>query len=101
MVLNIRTERGIKPATYRCPACGQQHSEGQPRVSVRATVLAAGRFGLGTKTEVKRLERLWKQHRMREGLDLYGRPQIAEEAVSGDTAEPHGCTGRAAPAGEP
>ena len=98
-VLDIRTERDIRPPMYRCSECGRQVLAGQPRVSVRATILAAGRFGIAASAEVKRLERLWKQHRSREQLDLYGRPEVGEGTEA--TAEPHACTGRASQAAEP
>ena len=99
MLQNIRTEREIRPPTFRCPECGHRGPGGEPRVSVRATILAVGRFGIGDMAEVKRIERLWKQHRSAEKLDLYGRPEAADSRANG--AEPHGCTSHAAPAGEP
>jgi hypothetical protein len=99
MVQDIRTERDIRPPTYRCPKCGRRVPAGQPRVSVRATILAAGRFGIAADADVRRLERHWKQHRSREQLDPYGRPEVARGTEA--TAEPHGCTGHASHAGEP
>lgn len=88
MVREIRTERDIKPPTYRCPGCGQRHYEGERRVSVRATILAAGRFGAAEETEMKRVERLWKKHRAAEGLDLYGRQESTDQTPRREVAEP-------------
>ncbi len=97
MVQDIRTGRDIRPPMYRCPECGHRVPSGQPRVSVRATILAAGRFEIAAKADVKRLERLWQQHRNREQLDLYGRPDFAEGTeATAQTAQQHGCTGHAA-----
>ena len=91
MVQDIRTERDIRPPVYRCPKCGRRAPAGRPRVSVRATILAAGRFGIAANGDVKRLERLWKVHRSREQLDLYGKPEHEESFEA--TVEPHSCTG--------
>ena len=90
MVQEIRTERRIRPPMYRCQDCGVRAPAGQPRVSVRATILAAGRFDIATKAEVKRLERLWKQHRSREQLDLYGKSE--EKSRPESPRGPHDCT---------
>lgn len=100
MVHEIRTKRNIRPPMYRCPNCGERAPAGQPRVSVRATILAAGRFEIAPREDVKRLERLWKQHRMREALDLYGNLQVAGEATHAEAVEPHRCTGHATRAGD-
>ncbi len=94
MLQEIRTERAIKPAMFRCPQCGRRSPEGPRRVSVRAMILAAGRFGSGDTVDVKRIERLWRQHRSAEKLDLYGSPEAA------DRREPHSCTGHASHAGQ-
>ncbi len=94
MLQQIRTERAIKPAMFRCPQCGRRSPEGPRRVSVRATILAAGRFGIGETADVKRIERLWKRHRSAEKLDLYGSPEPE------DRRQPHRCTGHASHAGE-
>jgi hypothetical protein len=42
------------------------------RVSVRAVVLAAARFGPASQTTAKKLEREWAKYRVQNGLDLYG-----------------------------
>jgi len=74
MVTEIRSERDIKPPTIYCPKCGKRGPAAEPRVSVRATILAAGRFGIGERSDVKDQERSWKKYRAEEGLDLYGSP---------------------------
>jgi hypothetical protein len=91
LLLDIRTQRGIRPPTILCRKCGQRGPAAAPRVSVRATILAAGRFGIGTKAEVEELERRWNRHRSKEALDLYGEPVSASDRRSG--AESDGCAG--------
>lgn len=91
MLLDIRTKRGIKPPIILCRKCGKRVPAAIPRVSVRATILAARRFAIGSQTEVEVLERLWKRHQSREALDLYGRPADANETASGK--ETGGCIG--------
>jgi hypothetical protein len=81
---SIRTERKIRPPMIRCPRCGTYGPAAERRVSVRATILAAGRFGVATPAEVKSLERSWRDHRSTRGLDLYGNPAVArDEAAAG------------------
>ncbi len=90
LLLDIRTTRGIKPPTIFCRKCGKRGPAARPRVSVRAAILAAGRFGIGAQADVEQLERLWKRHRSEEALDLYGRPAGSKDGVSGTEAD--GCT---------
>jgi hypothetical protein len=96
---DIRTERGIRSPTILCRKCGRRGPAAAPRVSVRAMILAAERFGIAQQADVGRIERLWKHHRTTERLDLYGRAVVA--ADRGNAAEPDGCTGHASRAGEP
>lgn len=93
---SIRTERGIRPPMIRCPRCGTYGPAAARRVSVRATILAAGRFGITTRAEVKRLERSWRDHRSRRGLDLSGDPVVPPDQAAAD-----GCTGPATHRGKP
>jgi hypothetical protein len=85
---DIRTQRGIRPPTILCRKCGKRGPAAAPRVSVRATILAAGRFGIAAQADIEQLERLWNRHRSKETLDLYGRPAGVKER-----AEPDGCAG--------
>lgn len=96
---DIRTQRGIRPPTIFCPKCGQRGPAAEPRVSVRATILAAGRFGIAAEADVKRLERLWEHHRSRQHLDLYGRPEVTGSRKNATGA--NGCTVHAPRAAEP
>ena len=81
LLQDIRTKRGIRPPTILCRKCGKRGPVATPHVSVRATILAAGRFGIGAQVDVERLNRLWQRHRSQEALDLYGRPTGASDSV--------------------
>ena len=72
---HILTSRGIKPATVRCPQCGQGAPGMPPAISVRAVLLALRRFGIEPNDRVRQLEKEWSRHRARLRLDLYGRAQ--------------------------
>jgi len=50
-----------------------------PRVSVRAMILAARRFGIAPPAKIKALERQWSKYRDQQGLDLYGRSLLLED----------------------
>ena len=67
-----RAQRGIVPAVFRCPRCGTTAPGSPPVVSVRALLLAVGRFEIDTREVVRRRERAWAAYRVEQGLDLYG-----------------------------
>ena len=71
-----RRPRGpILPPGSRCPECGRiVGSESQQRhsISVRATILSLGRFGIASSEVTKRTEREWARYRAEHRLDLYG-----------------------------
>ena len=71
----LRNRRGIEPPVIRCRCCGAVGPAKQPTISVRALLLAVGRFGIDSKDVVQRLERAWARHRAQNGLDLFGRCQ--------------------------
>jgi hypothetical protein len=68
----IRHERQILPPVIHCRSCGRTGRAAEPRVGVRAVILAAARFGPASPTIAKRLEREWAKYRAQNGLDLYG-----------------------------
>ena len=72
-----RRPRGpILPPGSRCPECGRiVGSESQERhsISVRATILSLGRFGIASPEVTKRTEKEWARYRAENRLDLYGR----------------------------
>ena len=76
----IRSERHIVPAMMWCPHCHARHPSASPKVSVRAMILALGRFGMASASEVKTLERRWNTYRRRHHLDRYGMKEEVVEA---------------------
>ena len=73
MLHQIRSERHISSPVFTCPKCGRRGPMAEPRVSVRATILALGRFGIATPAKIRTLEREWAKYRDLHGLDLYGK----------------------------
>ena len=78
----IRAERHIRPPVFSCSCCGHVGEAAEPTVTVRATILSLGRFGIAPAQEVKDLEKRWAAHRRQEGLDLYGRTAAPAEAAA-------------------
>ena len=75
MLQHIRHSRNITPATTSmlCPCCGGPMVQRAGSVSVRATILALGRFGIAPEAEVKLLEKRWKKYRESTGCDRHGK----------------------------
>ena len=86
MLQEIRTSRSIRTPTMWCPVCKKQTQQAPPSVSVRATILALGRFGIVGAAEVKSLEKRWAKHRKENSLDRNGK---LSEALS-TASTPHG-----------
>ncbi len=76
----IRSERHIVSAMMWCPHCQARHPSAPPKVSVRAMILALGRFGMASASEVKVLERRWSTYRKHHHLDRYGMKEEGVEA---------------------
>ena len=68
----IRKSRNIIPPMMWCPVCKKNQRTAEPKLSVRATILALGRFNISTQDNVKVLEKEWKKYRKEKGLDIYG-----------------------------
>jgi len=75
MYRQLRVDRKIRPPTMRCPVCGHYGPAGPHAVSVRAMILALGRFGIVDAAVAKDLEKCWKAHAKARGLDRNGRPR--------------------------
>jgi hypothetical protein len=82
MLHRIRSERHIRSPIIKCPSCGQVGPAMEPDVSVRATILALGRFGLASADDVKALEKRWAAYRKANALDLHGKPAVPTNALS-------------------
>jgi len=72
MLQAIRRERNILPPMMQCSNCGTKNRSAPPQVSVRAMILALGRFRIAPAAKVKELEREWTKYRINHRLDLYG-----------------------------
>jgi hypothetical protein len=68
---HLRRTRQILPAMMWCPHCQAHHRAAPPRVSVRATILAMGRFAAVAPTDVQALEKRWNRYRRQHQLDRY------------------------------
>jgi hypothetical protein len=93
MLQQIRSERHISSPLFTCPKCGRRGPMAVPRVSVRAMILALGRFGIATPAKIKTLEREWAKYRDMHDLDLYGKrlleSQDAEHCCEPNTPTSH------------
>jgi hypothetical protein len=89
MLNEIRLSRGIRPPTMWCPVCNQRTQQAAPSVSVRALILALGRFDIVGAAEVKSLEKRWAKHRKENSLDRNGKPNLTGSTDS-NPLEPDG-----------
>ncbi len=71
----IRHTRQILPALMWCPHCQARHRAAPPSVSVRATILALGRYTRATAAEIQALEKQWNRYRKQQQLDRDGQPE--------------------------
>jgi hypothetical protein len=71
----LRSERNIRPPTFACPACGTLGAAAEPSVSVRAMIIALGRFGIADAAIARQLENRWNAHAKAHSLGLDGRPR--------------------------
>lgn len=79
----------------RCPECGRivkSENFGRHRISVRATILTLGRFGIAAPALTKKIEKEWERYRAQNGLDLYGCPSQAFPQTPADKSNQAGCT---------
>ena len=74
MLHRIRSERNIRTPVIRCRSCGRIGPAAEPDVSLRATIIALGRFGIASAEEVKASEKCWAAHHKAHGLDVHGKP---------------------------
>ena len=68
----IRTDRNIIPPMMWCPHCKKRQRSVPSKVSIRAIILALGRFRILPEDEVKTSEKRWKKYSKENGLDIYG-----------------------------
>jgi hypothetical protein len=89
MLKEIRFSRGIRPPTMWCTVCNQRTQQAAPSVSVRALILALGRFGIVGGVEVKSLEKRWAKHREDNDLDRNGTQNLTASTGSDSQAPNH------------
>jgi len=73
MLQQIRKDLNIIPSMFTCPECGVSGRSSFSIISINATILAAGRFGIASQSDAKELSKRWKKYRKEHGLDNYGR----------------------------
>jgi len=86
MLQQIRSERHISSPVFTYPKWGLRGVMAEPRVSVRAMILALRSFGVALHAKTKALEREWSRYRDEQGLDLYGK-SLLFESLSRETNE--------------
>lgn len=68
MLHRIRSERNISSPIFTCPHCGVRTKAAEPRVTVRAMILALGRFAIAPERTVKQVEKAWAKTTKSTGL---------------------------------
>jgi len=69
----IRAGRNIQTPIITCRRCGMTGHAAEPRVSVRALILALARFEIASKDQTRAMEKAWAQYRKQHRLDIEGR----------------------------
>ena len=69
----IRAVRNIQTPIITCRRCGMTGHAAEPRVSVRALILALARFEIASKDQTRVLEKEWAAYRKQHRLDIEGR----------------------------
>ena len=72
----IRVGRNIQTPIITCRRCGMTGHAAEPRVSVRAVILALARFEIASKNQTRVLEKKWAAYREQHRLDLEGRALV-------------------------
>ena len=91
MLQQIRSERQIVSPVLCCPQCGITEPSAEPHASVRALILALGRFGITSQKDTKRIERDWAEYRVQNRLDLYGRASAPVAESHSEESKMVGC----------
>lgn len=73
MLRRIRTDRNIQTPIITCRRCGMTGHAAEPRVSVRALILALARFEIASKDQARALEKEWAAYRKQHRLDIDGK----------------------------
>jgi hypothetical protein len=73
MLRRIRADRNIQTPIITCRRCGMTGHSAEPRVSVRALILALARFEIASKDQARALEKEWAAYRKQHRLDIDGK----------------------------
>jgi hypothetical protein len=73
MLHQIRTVGHFQTPIITCLKCGKTGHAAEPRVSVRAMILALARFEIAPKDQAKALEKAWAKYREEHQLDIEGK----------------------------
>ncbi len=68
----IRSVKGIRPPLMRCPRCGRTSRSNIEGISIRSALFVLWDAGIVTEAEFEELDKGWKKHRHRHGLDRFG-----------------------------
>jgi hypothetical protein len=66
----IRAGRNIQTPIITCRRCGMTGHAAEPRVSMRALILALVRFEIASKDQTRALEKDWAAYRKQHRLDM-------------------------------
>ena len=77
----IRAGLNIQTPIITCRRCGMTGHAAEPRVSVRALILALARFEVASTAQTRALEKEWASYRKQHRLDVEGKA-LAEIAES-------------------
>ncbi len=72
----IRAGRNIQRPIITCRRCRMTGHAAEPRVSVRALILALARFEIASKDQTRVLEKEWAAYREQHRLDIEGRALV-------------------------
>jgi hypothetical protein len=73
----IRAGRNIQTPIITCRKCGMTGHAAEPRVSVRALILALARFEVASRDQTRALEKEWAAYRKQHRLDVQGNASAA------------------------
>jgi hypothetical protein len=77
----IRVSRNVQTPIITCRRCGRTGHAAEPRVSVRALILALARFEVASRAQTRALEKEWASYRKQHRLGVEGKA-LAEIAES-------------------
>jgi hypothetical protein len=73
--LELRRAKGIRAPLTRCRGCGHEHRKEIGGVTIRSALFALRKHRVITERRLEILDKSWKKHRAKHGLDAFGRPK--------------------------